>query len=66
MSEKERDADGTAAVAACAGAGADWAGTTWAASERLRHASVADFDAMDRNGGGYVDLREFCEWMAAG
>lgn len=40
------------------------AGATWATSERLRHASVADFDAMDRNGGGYVDLREFCEWMA--
>jgi len=40
------------------------AGATWATSERLRHATVADFDAMDRNGGGYVDLREFCEWMA--
>ena len=29
----------------------------------LRNATVEDFEAMDRNRGGYVDLQEFCEWV---
>lgn len=39
------------------------AGQTWAPYIRLREASTADFDAIDCNGGGYIDFREFCEWI---
>jgi len=39
------------------------AGATWAPFLRLASARAADFDAMDSNRGGYVDFREFCEWI---
>lgn len=42
------------------------AGRTWAPYVQLREVSPADFDAIDKNGGGYIDFREFCEWMEAG
>lgn len=38
------------------------AGETWANSLALRNAVAEDFDSMDQNGGGYIDLQEFCEW----
>ena len=40
-------------------------GRTWAPFVRLQRAAVADFDAMDANGGGHVDFSEFCEWVEA-
>ena len=41
------------------------AGHTWAPYIRLREANAADFDAIDSNGGGYIDFRELCEWIKA-
>jgi len=42
------------------------AGCTWAPYVRLRDVTLEDFDAIDSNAGGYVDFREFCEWIEAG
>lgn len=39
------------------------AALSWAPFIALRAASAADFDEMDVNGGGHVDLQEFCEWV---
>ena len=41
------------------------AGRTWAPFLRLAdpHLASAFRGSVDKNGGGYVDLREFCEWM---
>jgi hypothetical protein len=41
------------------------AGETWADSVALSSASEASFDEMDQNGGGFIDLQEFCEWVEA-
>ena len=41
------------------------AGATWAASLALRDASKGDFDVMDQNRGGYINLQEFCNWLEA-
>ena len=39
------------------------AGATWADSIALREATAEDFDVIDRNHGGFIDLQEFCEWV---
>lgn len=41
------------------------AGHSWAPYIRLREARPSDFEDIDRNGGGVVDFREFCEWVEA-
>lgn len=41
------------------------AGRSWAPYIRLRDAREDDFERMDQNGGGYIDFREFCEWIEA-
>lgn len=41
------------------------AGSTWAGFVALANAHEEDFDTMDVNGGGFVDLQEFCEWCEA-
>ena len=41
------------------------AGQTWANSLALRSAKEEDFDDIDRNHGGFIDLQEFCEWVEA-
>lgn len=41
------------------------AGATWAPYVGLRTATSASFDEIDTNGGGYITLTEFCEWLEA-
>ena len=41
------------------------AGHSWAPYIRLREARPSDFEDIDRNAGGVVDFREFCEWVEA-
>ena len=41
------------------------AARTWAPFEALRDCSAADFDRIDVNGGGFISLAEWCEWLAA-
>ena len=41
------------------------AGRSWAASVALSDAAASDFDAMDRDGGGYISLKEFVAWLEA-
>ena len=37
----------------------------WAPYVALQSACEADFDVIDQNGGGFIDLQEFCEWIEA-
>ena len=37
-------------------------GRTWANSIAFANATAESFDEIDQNGGGYIDLMEFCEW----
>ena len=39
------------------------AGKSWAASAALQRATASDFDLMDRDGGGFISLREFLGWL---
>ena len=38
------------------------AGRTWANSIAFANATESSFDEIDQNGGGIIDLQEFCEW----
>ena len=39
------------------------AGRTWAPFIALKEATEETFDEIDQNGGGHIDLQEFCEWI---
>ena len=39
------------------------AGETWANSRALRNAKPEDFDEIDRGRVGFLQLKEFCEWV---
>jgi len=39
------------------------AAATYADFVALRAPKMEDFDEMDQNHGGYIDLQEFCEWV---
>ena len=41
------------------------AAASWAPYLALQNASASDFDVIDVNRGGFVDLQEFCEWVEA-
>ena len=38
-------------------------GASWADSPVLANASEADFDSMDVNHGGIIDLQEYIDWL---
>lgn len=41
------------------------AARSWAPFEALKNCSDADFGHVDANGGGFISLAEWCEWLAA-